>query len=123
MEKSAQKLVFIAEDDMVTRFLIKRILENFNDCSAELFENAKLMNDAMQVHTPDYVFMDVNMPEMDAYQFLEQHQKGKEQIFILLGAPLPPEKEEWFLKQGVNGFILKPLTEENFRELLVWCGQ
>jgi len=107
MEKS---LVYIAEDDKVTRFLLNRVLADFQQLEVQIFENAKLLMDECENQKPNVILMDVNMPEMDAYQFLDHYSISSEQFFLMLGAPISEEKMNWFKSQGCSAFVEKPIT-------------
>lgn len=71
---------------------------------------------------PALIFLDVNMPGMDGWEFLEKYhelpeaQKGKIVVFMLTTS-LDPNDELKSTKMGAKGFIRKPLTPELVREL------
>ncbi|MGB0368979.1 MAG: response regulator [Flavobacteriales bacterium] len=66
---------------------------------------------------PSLIFLDVNMPGMNGWEFLEAYnalpanQKGRILVFMLTTS-LDPEDEGKSLKLGADGFIRKPLTPE-----------
>ena len=71
--------ICIIDDDPITVFGMRKILQSVVACDTiETFANGKLAIDEMQhrVHTkqavPEVIFLDINMPIMDGWQFLEE---------------------------------------------------
>lgn len=80
--------VFIIDDDPITVFGIRKMLIALNAAAAiESFANGQLalqqIKELLQEggSLPDVVFLDINMPIMDGWQFLES--------FIQLSCPRP----------------------------------
>ena len=71
--------IYIIDDDPITVFGIKKMLGSVvNDGVIHSFANGKLAIDAIRditsKHTaiPEVIFLDINMPIMDGWQFLEE---------------------------------------------------
>ncbi|WP_430909436.1 response regulator [Maribacter sp. 2-571] len=71
--------ICIVDDDPITVFGIKKILNNVVECSnVKSYGNGKLAIDAIkealtkEENLPDIIFLDINMPIMDGWQFLEE---------------------------------------------------
>lgn len=129
-----QKLncILLIDDDEPTNFLNKMVIEEVN-CTSRI-EIVQSAREALVYLTnaspngdfprPDLVFLDINMPAMDGWEFLTRYnqlpgdQKAKI-IVVMLTTSFNPEDE---LKArritGVAGFKNKPLTPEVLRELL-----
>ena len=81
------KKVFIVDDDKVFHFIIKKLLlknniqtepvffENGFDAIEELKDKIDSENDL-----PDLILVDINMPIMDGWQFLEEFRTIKSQL-------------------------------------------
>ena len=62
--------VLIVEDDPETREMLRRVLEK-QGCTVNEAENGKVGLDRVEQSTPDLILLDLMMPEMDGFQFLE----------------------------------------------------
>jgi CheY-like chemotaxis protein len=67
---------------------------------------------------PDYIFLDIGMPVMDGFSFLDEYEKLDQELLkecklIILTSSIAPEgKKESLKRESVAGYISKPLTEE-----------
>jgi CheY-like chemotaxis protein len=129
-----QKLncILLIDDDEPTNFLNTMVIEEVG-CT-ERIETMQSAREALKYLTntnpdgdyprPDLVFLDINMPAMDGWEFLEKYnqlpaeQKAKI-IVVMLTTSFNPEDE---LKarnmSGISGFRNKPLTSEILMQIL-----
>ncbi|GGW22916.1 response regulator [Arenibacter certesii] len=71
--------IFIVDDDPITVYGIKKILKSVVNCEEVLdFQNGKKAIDHLQAlilekkEFPDIIFLDINMPIMDGWEFLDE---------------------------------------------------
>lgn len=71
--------ICIIDDDPITVFGMRKILESVVECKEiETFSNGKLAIDEIRNRInngnpiPEVIFLDINMPIMDGWQFLEE---------------------------------------------------
>lgn len=98
--------IFIVDDDPITVFGIKRMLKPVTDCDAvEIFQNGKEAFDALKAKMnngealPEVIFLDINMPIMDGWDFLMELMqlplKKRIVINILTSSIDPLDYQKW----------------------------
>ncbi|TGM32022.1 response regulator [Leptospira biflexa] len=112
--------VYLIEDDAVTTFLIKTLMEKFSFASEILtYSNGAEALDALQkaIEFPELLFLDLNMPIMDGWQFLETIQNipqfSKIPTYILTSSVDPSDKSKSETYPNVVGYLTKPLSKKD----------
>jgi len=73
---------------------------------------------------PNVIFLDINMPSMNGWQFIEQYknisfEKKSDIVLLMLStSTLPNDIERAENEEEVRGYIYKPLTEERMLEVI-----
>ncbi len=123
--------VFVVDDDKIFHFIIKKLLVSNNiDISPAFFENglqaiegikSKLNNGEMP---PDLILLDINMPVLDGWQFLEEFKKLKERIqkhitiYIISSSDNTVDiSRAKDFKDEVTDYYLKPVTIEAIKSI------
>ncbi|MCO4294598.1 response regulator [Solitalea sp. MAHUQ-68] len=115
----------IIDDDRICQFIIKTYAKAkalakhthiFADASSAL-EYLKSMSDNTP-QLPDLIMLDINMPIMDGWSFLDEYQKlspwinKKIPIFLITSSIQEEDKMKAKQYNDVAGFYIKPINEE-----------
>jgi len=132
--KVTKKLVdvLILDDDDVSNFIYKKIIESSGIASNIItFQKGRLALEYLeekaknQQDFPDMIFIDINMPVMNGWDFLDEYQEKVAShidkfVFIsMLSSSV--YKEDIQKAKGydvVNEYISKPLTQESVSQLI-----
>lgn len=125
---SSFQTVFLVDDNEVDLFVQKRFIEmkkfagnivTFSSPSRAL--EALTSNPA---HIPGILFLDLNMPMLSGFEFLERVRESSEDLFnrlrvvVLTSSNSQLDRERAFSFSNVIRFIPKPLTAQGLDELL-----
>ena len=127
---SATKRIILVDDDVITNLINTKIITMNTPHKVEAFTNG---NEALeQIYNgldksadkfPDIIFLDINMPVMDGWEFLEQFEKiplatrRKCSVFLLTSSIDSEDIEKSKTHQSVCDFISKPLTANKIKTL------
>jgi len=133
-----QKLncVLLIDDDEPTTFLSSLFIEEA-DCAEKIQiadSGEKALNYLKSIEenssangeliTPDLIFLDINMPAMDGWEFLEKYRqlgnkcKGNVIIIMLTTSLNPDDRMKASQIPEISGFENKPLTPELIDKVL-----
>jgi len=111
--------VLIVDDVVVMRSLLKSVLVSFG---CEDVSEAACGEDALALlGKADYslVFLDINMPGISGMKTLEKIREFDQDIFIIMvSSHSSAENVKQAIQNGVNGFIVKPYTQNKVGEIL-----
>ena len=128
------KTAMLIDDNEIDNFINEKMLEStgFAEriqiytnglCAMEFFKNLERDKQLNRDMIPDVVFLDINMPLMDSFQFLQVFgdinkdiTKGCK-IVILTTSINPSDKQKSLKNEYVVDFINKPLTKEGLDKL------
>ncbi len=130
---SSVKNVCIIDDDKVYTFGIKKIIKNhLPENKVTTYENGKvalkgiLKAQEENAPLPDYILLDIDMPEMNGWDFLKEFEKIRPglnkaiEIFVISSRVAGQNHEifkmEW--DEKVADFIPKPVDENTLKEIL-----
>ncbi|MBD3628974.1 response regulator [Cyclobacterium sp.] len=122
-----QKLeTIIVDDDILTLHYIKKIVKTSPiDGPIHTSENGKLAFQILENRKDDFdtilVFLDINMPVMDGWSFLELLQektyKNKIQVVMVTSSTDPADKARSNKYPQVIGYLEKPVYPQVFTEI------
>lgn len=119
-----KKSILLIEDDYVCNFLSTKVLEKmgiFKEIHAAV--NGKEAIDFLNTYfkssgsTPDFILLDLNMPVMDGFGFLEAFKTlslvNKENIkIIIVTSSANPGDISKAKKMGIEHYLVKPISED-----------
>lgn len=112
--------IYLVDDQPIANFITKKLLEleGYKGCTlsynnpVEAFEVIKNDENAL-------IFLDLNMPEMDGWEFLENFTRENlnHKIIILTSSTSTFEREKAKDYPAVIKYIEKPLTKSKFSKI------
>lgn len=122
--------ILLIEDDKITNFINERLIRRMN-LSGEILISMNglkaieyLRNQAANRKPfPDLIFLDINMPVMDGFEFLERYHmldypKKDKTIIIMLTTSTHIKDMDKLLNAGNTDYLSKPLTEGKLMHIM-----
>jgi CheY-like chemotaxis protein len=128
---SAGKTIYIIDDDKLFVFLTKKVIQETN-----LVSNIKEFGDGQVAiehfrHIagnaellPDIIFLDLSMPIMDGWEFLNEYMALQPNIskqiklYIFTSSISPHDVERANSIEAVTDFVIKPLSKDKFVQMI-----
>lgn len=118
----------LIDDSDIDLFIQKRFLEVYQFSkkltsyrSAE--EALEILSSAREQPAPDVIFLDLNMPNVDGFGFLEGFKalpnevRDKSKIIVLTSSNSQKDRAQAFTYQNVVHFVTKPLKQSDIEDL------
>jgi CheY-like chemotaxis protein len=127
--------VMLVDDNEIDNLINQKMIEASNICdhifihsgaksAIEFLKNIeKLLKGPIDLYLPEIIFLDIDMPLMDGFQFLDEFERLSDSIknhckVVMLTSSLNPQDMNRAKKnQYVLKYINKPLTQENLKKL------
>ncbi len=126
--KTSFKKILVIDDNPTDRYIAKRIAEKFlfaeeiilQESALEALEYIKSLENTPNL-LPELIFLDINMPGMNGYEFLDEYEKLSQTIksnciILMITTSIHPDDfkraEE---NPSIFRFLNKPLDQEKFR--------
>ena len=123
--KKKVPLTYIIDDDKIFVFVLKKVIEknkNFEEIIS--FRNGEEVLELIskEINLPTVILLDLNMPIIDGWQFLDKVEKfnhrNKLSIFIMSSSIDNRDIEKSKIYSTVKDFISKPINNEKLDKLV-----
>lgn len=115
------KKILLVDDMEITNFITVNFISNINpEHDVYDFIDPVLAFDQITTINPDAILLDLNMPVMDGWEFLDkmQQQRMLHKVFILTSSTSVLDKERSKTYENVERFLVKPLEEDVLTNIL-----
>jgi len=121
----------IIDDDQIYQLVMRRTIEQSGAIESilQFYDGEEAINYFKQKYNsseglPDLILLDINMPFMDGWQFLDEFVKipfksdYKKTIFIISSSSTSEDLNKAKKYNVVSGYHVKPITKDKFEEIL-----
>ncbi|MBC3847289.1 response regulator [Winogradskyella echinorum] len=123
------KLTCIIDDDPIFVFTTKKLFDFNNYCESILiYHNGKEALEGLKPiiesneNVPELILLDLNMPIMDGWQFLDEFSKlkcNKKIVLYIVSSSIDPvDIERAKTYREVSNYIIKPITRESLAQII-----
>lgn len=126
----AYKKVMVIDDTQIDRYIAERVIKRYSFAEEVInVESGLKALDYLKTHSgapdelPRLVFLDINMPEMNGFEFLEAYNqlpdiiKNTCIIMMLTTSLNEMDRQQAECNPFVHSFLNKPLSEQKLAEL------
>jgi len=123
--------IILVDDDEIVRYLTKRVIESTNLVEVvKVFSNATdaiafLKNNAGNLgNLPEIILLDINMPIIDGWGFIEEYIKLKPKLgqkmalFLLSSSICPADLKRAKNLSDVSDYIVKPMSADKLQRVI-----
>lgn len=115
------KNIYLVDDEPISNFITRKLLEleGFTGCITDFINSEKALKAISQDNNDPLIFLDLNMPKMNGFQFIDKLKKENNQFKVIL---LTSSNSKFDLAQAekypsVIRYMVKPLTKKKFSEI------
>lgn len=120
--------ILVIDDDEIFIFLTRKMLQ-----SSGMVESISVCRSAMEaiefLHNtekewPNLILLDLNMPEMNGWEFLQHYQsmtcniKNPPKLYVVSSSIAENDTQRAKNIKGVDGYIAKPLSNEGIKQVI-----
>ncbi|AFL84910.1 response regulator with CheY-like receiver, AAA-type ATPase, and DNA-binding domains [Belliella baltica DSM 15883] len=118
--ENISKIIFVDDDKIQHMINKKNMIRIKPELELIFFSDPFLALDWLETNSADLLLLDINMPEMSGWEFLERLASKKININVnMLSSSMDPDdyaKSKEF--ESVSGFLIKPLQIDVIEQLL-----
>ncbi len=115
------KKIMLVDDVEISNFIMRKMIEKVS-ADYEIYDYiypSKAIADLNQIN-PDIIFLDLNMPGMDGWQFLEFMKENNVSlpVYILTSSTSELDLQKSQNYNNVRDFLIKPLNANKLKTIL-----
>ncbi len=110
----------LVDDDSIFNFISEKLIWKFDpSIVCQSFTDPRLAMDFLRKGKVDLILLDLNMPYMNGWAFLEEMSTSgiKTPVFILTSSILKEDKQRSLEYKMVKGYISKPLEKKHLEDI------
>ncbi|MBS1687597.1 MAG: response regulator [Bacteroidetes bacterium] len=115
------KKIVLVDDAPIANFIMKRLINTaMPEATVTDFTSSQAALDALDSIQPDIIFLDLNMPLMNGWEFLEG-MKAREmyyKVVILSSSTSELDRQQSINYSNVAGYFVKPLEKTQIVQIL-----
>ncbi|MBT2163113.1 response regulator [Zobellia barbeyronii] len=122
------KSIVLLDDNSATNFIHETYLRRVN-CVERIHTFTMGIKAIEYLNTlevfPELIFVDINMPTMDAWEFMEIYEKIdmslkiNTRVILLTTSIIPSDKGKMSLFSEIETMLFKPLNEEAIKNIMI----
>lgn len=115
--------ILLVDDERIFHFLTEKIFE-VSGVSCEIhsaFDGKDALQKIDEGLSPDFIFVDLDMPNINGFQFIEIYRNKTLQQrsrIIVLSSSISESERQRVMMLGADVYMSKPLTENDVRQLM-----
>ena len=122
MTMNSNPQVTIVDDDYSSIFIVQEYIQHFvpNATVSGFVRPAEALKELSKQEAPDVLFVDLKMPDIDGFEFLDQWQpkEGKKtRIFVLSSSISPKDRNRSLNYPIVEDYFCKPLSTDDVHRI------
>jgi len=124
--------ICIIDDDNIYTMLLKKTISKFDVCyRVESFNNGKIAFESLKQRIeeggatlPDVIFLDVNMPVLDGWMFVEEFYKlyntglKKVLIYVVSSSIAVEDRNKAKSNPNIQDYLVKPISGSTLQEIV-----
>lgn len=118
--------ILIIDDSLAEHFLYKEVIQSCDEKIEvhQAYDGQEGLDMIVKEGiSPDLIFLDINMPGLNGFEFLEQFESSEHRldtnIIMLTSSSLDQDKERAFAFDSVTDYILKPLRVNDMQKIML----